>query len=84
MLAPVPLVGHGCASNVLIVGGGDGGALCEVLKHPVKRVRLVELDPDVIEVSRLYFPDVAANSFDDPRVEVVFQDAAAHFYKAEF
>lgn len=44
MLAHVPLMLHGSARRVLIVGGGDGGILREVLKHPVDEVRLVEID----------------------------------------
>ena len=64
--------------RVLILGGGDGLALREVLKYPsVQEVVLVDLDPDMTELSRR-FPPLArlnANSFADPRVRVVNEDA---------
>ncbi len=60
--------------RVMIVGGGDGGSLREVLKYEdVKKVDVVEIDPSVIEVSRRFFPDLAA-SFDDERVTVIPRD----------
>ncbi len=77
MLAHVPLHAHPAPENVLVVGGGDGGTLREVLKHPsVTRAVLVELDPEVIAVSKRFFPALA-RSFDSPRVEVVNGDGAA-------
>lgn len=76
MLAHVPLVAHGAARDVLIVGGGDGGALKEVLKHPVRSVVLAELDGEVIELARRHLPGVSDGAFEDPRVEVVIGDAA--------
>src|SRR5215218_1042507 len=64
--------------RVLVLGGGDGLALREVLKYPsVREVTLVDLDPDMTELSRR-FPPLARlnkNSFDDPRVRVVNEDA---------
>lgn len=78
MLVHVPLLSHGCASSVLIVGGGDGATLREVLKHPVQEVTLVEIDPQVTEVSKQYFPELARGAFYDPRARVVFEDAAGY------
>lgn len=76
MLAQVPLHAHPAPADVLIVGGGDGGALREVLKHNVvKRVVLAEIDPEVIEVSRRFFPTLSAG-FADPRVSVKTKDGA--------
>jgi spermidine synthase len=64
--------------RVLILGGGDGLGLREVLKYPsVEEVVLVDLDPDMTELSRR-FPPLArlnGNSFADPRVRVVNEDA---------
>src|SRR3954470_4505496 len=51
MIAHVPLMAYGRAKRVLIIGGGDGGTLKEVLKHPVEQVVLVEIDGGVIETS---------------------------------
>jgi len=65
------------AERVLILGGGDGMALREVLKHPVAAVTLVDLDPRVTEIFAQQ-PDLAAlngHAFDDPRVTVVNADA---------
>ena len=50
MVSHVPLLSHGAVKRVLIVGGGDGGAMREMLKHTgVESITLVEIDPDVIE-----------------------------------
>ena len=57
MMTHVPIIAHGAARDVLIIGGGDGGALEEVLKHPgVARATLVELDPGVVEIAREHLP----------------------------
>jgi len=78
MLVHVPLLTHPAPRRVLIVGGGDGGALRAVLEHPVERVVMVEIDADVLEAAREYLPDIAAGAFDDPRVTLVFEDAFAY------
>ena len=75
MMTHVPLVTHRKVESVLVIGGGDGGILREVLKHDsVKRIVLVEIDPEVIHFSKLYLPFVSKGSLDDPRVEIVIQD----------
>jgi spermidine synthase len=63
--------------HVLILGGGDGLALREVLAHPVQAVTLVDLDPAMTELGRDFEPLAQLNrrSFSDPRVQVVNQDA---------
>ena len=76
MLAHVPLHAHPLPSTALVIGGGDGGTLREVLRHPtVKQATLVELDPKVIQVCKEYLPTVAV-SFDSPRARVLNQDGA--------
>jgi len=76
MLVHVPMLTHPEPQNVLVVGGGDGGAVREVLKHPeVRDVVLCEIDQAVVELSRRHLPELAA-SLDDPRVTVRHQDAA--------
>ena len=78
MIAHVPLVAHGAARDVLIIGGGDGGTLEEVLKHPgVERATMVELDPAVVELSRAYLPGISQGAFDDPRARLLFTDGVA-------
>ncbi|MDE0384695.1 MAG: polyamine aminopropyltransferase [Defluviicoccus sp.] len=83
MLVHVPILAHGNAKRVAIIGGGDGGALEEVLKHDVERVAMVELDPAVVELSRRYLPSICGDAFDDPRAEVIFADGAAFMREAD-
>jgi len=79
MLAHVPIVAHGAAREVLIVGGGDGAVLEEVVKHrDVARATLVEIDKRVIELSQRLLPDVCGAAFDDDRAEVVIADGAVY------
>ena len=77
MLVHVPMFAVAAPRRVMIVGGGDGGSLRETLKHPVERVDLVEIDIKVIEASRTHLPTLNddGRSFDDPRVNLVIQDA---------
>lgn len=75
MLTHVPLMAHAHPRKVLIIGGGDGGILREVLKHPtVEQVTLVEIDGAVIEMAKQYFPNHAAGAFDDARTRIVIDD----------
>jgi len=77
MLAHVPLFGHGAARRVLIIGGGDGGLLREVVKHrEVDHVTQVEIDAAVVEMSRTYLPNHSQGAFDDPRFHLVIADGA--------
>lgn len=79
MISHVPLLAHGAARDVLIIGGGDGGTLEEVLKHRgVARATLVELDPQVIEVSRRWLPEISRGAFDDSRSEIVIADGVQY------
>lgn len=78
MLAHVPLYAHPRPSSILIVGGGDGGTLREVVKHPdVRKAVLVELDPMVVEVAQEFFPN-HCSGFGDERAELVFADGAEY------
>lgn len=75
MLTHVPLFSHANPQHVCVIGGGDGGILREVLKHPdVEKVTLVEIDAKVVEMCRKYFPDHSCGAFDDARTEIVIQD----------
>ena len=63
------LCSHPRPETALVIGGGDGGILLEVLKYPtIKRVELAELDGGVIEFSKKYLPKIHCGAFDDPRV----------------
>ncbi len=75
MMSHVPLFAHGKAKTALIVGGGDGGVLREVLKHPeIEQATLCEIDRGVIDLCRQYFPGVSAGAYDDPRTKIVIAD----------
>lgn len=75
MMTHVPLLSHPNPKNILIIGGGDGGILREVLKHPtVESVTQVEIDQAVIDMCVKYLPKHSAGAFDDPRVHVVIDD----------
>lgn len=78
MITHIPLLANANPERVLVIGGGDGGTIREVLKHPsVKEVVLCEIDEMVIDVSKEYLPSIAC-SFDDPRVKVNIQDAVEY------
>ncbi len=64
---------HSEPSKVLVIGGGDGGVIREVLKHPVKEVVLVEIDKEVIELVNKEMP-IAKNSFKDKRLKILYED----------
>ena len=86
MLAHVPLMAHPEPKKVLIIGGGDGGTLREVLKHKtVEEAVLVDIDKEVIETSKKFFPTLS-KAFDDPRAIVVNEDGFKYLqdYENEF
>jgi spermidine synthase len=84
MLAHVPLIAHGNAQQVLIVGGGDGGVLREVVRHKnVKRIVMVEIDPSVVEFSKQYLPTLSNGAFEDPRLELIIADGADYVKNTE-
>lgn len=75
MLAHVPLFAHGQTRDVLIIGGGDGGLLREVLKHPsVVNATQVEIDQAVIDMCVEYLPNHSAGAYDDPRANIIIGD----------
>lgn len=83
MVAHVPLFTHPNPKNVLVVGGGDGGVIREVLKHPsVEKATLVEIDGKVIEYSKKYLPSIAGK-LEDPRVDVQVDDGFMHIAKSK-
>lgn len=75
MIAHIPMMNHPCPKSVLVIGGGDGGTVREVLKHKtVEKVVLCEIDDMVIEVSKKYLPTIACE-LDNPKVEIKVEDA---------
>jgi len=64
--------------TALLIGGGPGAMCREILKYPfVEKVYQVEIDPEVVEVSRKYFTHVSRGTWEDPRYELVIRDAFA-------
>ncbi|MGB9824307.1 MAG: methyltransferase domain-containing protein [Candidatus Hydrothermia bacterium] len=70
-----PFFFHPNPQKILILGGGEGATLREVLKHPVTRVVMVDIDKDVVEISKKFLPEWSDGAYKDPRVEVVIADA---------
>jgi spermidine synthase len=76
MLSHLAMLSHPHPKTVLIIGGGDGGILREVLKYPVREVFLVEIDEKVIELSKTYLSSICRNSFNDRRANIIIDDGA--------
>ncbi|WP_075182167.1 polyamine aminopropyltransferase [Pantoea sp. 1.19] len=75
MLTHVPLLAHGAAKSVLIIGGGDGGMLREVCRHAqLERITMVEIDADVVNFCKTWLPNHSAGAYDDPRFQLVIDD----------
>jgi spermidine synthase len=76
MLTHIALFSHPLPKRVAVIGGGDGGVVREVLKHnSVEKVYFVEIDEEVINVSKKYFPNISCG-IEDVRVELKIMDGA--------
>ena len=74
MIVHVPMAVHPEVKRVLIVGGGDGGVLHQLVSYPtIEAIDMVEIDPLLVQVCKKFFPKLAA-SFSDPRVTVIHED----------
>ncbi|NLV90908.1 MAG: polyamine aminopropyltransferase [Firmicutes bacterium] len=83
MMAHVPMLTHPEPKKVAVIGGGDGGSIRELLKHPsVEEATLVEIDGRVIEASKEFLPEIAAG-LSDPRVKIIVGDGIAHIAEME-
>lgn len=86
MISHIPLFTHPNPKKVLVVGGGDGGAIREVLKHPsVEKAVLCEIDGDVVTECKNFLPEISC-ALEDPRCEVFIGDGIkyVHEHKNEF
>ncbi|RNF22684.1 spermidine synthase [Trypanosoma conorhini] len=82
VLAHTSLCSHPNPQRVLIVGGGDGGVMREVLRHgTVQQCELVDIDGEVMEQSKRHFPQIAC-SLTDPRAKVLVGDGLAFVKEA--
>ncbi len=83
MMAHVPILAHGTARAVLIIGGGDGGMAREVLKHSNKLVTMVEIDGAVVDFCKEHLPNHSAGAFDNPRLDLIIADGAKFVKETE-
>ncbi|NQT95022.1 MAG: fused MFS/spermidine synthase [Candidatus Omnitrophica bacterium] len=65
---------HAEGENILLLGGGVGGMLKEILKHNPKKVTYLELDPSIIDVAKEFISDENKSALDDNRVEIIHED----------
>lgn len=83
MLTHVPLLAHGAANRVLIIGAGDGGVLRRVLMHRnVTQAVMVEIDGEVIRLAKQHLPMIAGSAWSDPRAEVIVGDGIDYVKRA--
>lgn len=75
MMTHIPLLAHGAAESVLIIGGGDGAMLREVSRHQsIKKITMVEIDAGVVTFCKQYLPNHSQGAYDDPRFTLVIDD----------
>jgi len=83
MIVHVPMMIHASPKRVLIIGGGDGGAAREVLKHPgVEKFVMVDIDEVVVNECKKHLPGLNNGAFDDPRLELIIGDGIDYVKKA--
>lgn len=83
MISHIPMMNHKNPKSVLVIGGGDGGTVREVLKHDtVERVVLCEIDGMVIDACKKYLPTIAGK-LEDPKVEILVEDAIEYVKNKE-
>src|SRR5262245_37418075 len=84
MMSHVPILAHGRARSVLIVGGGDCGIARQVIKHTqVERIVQVEIDAAVVAFAQEHFPEFTGPVFADPRFESVIDDGMSYVAAAD-
>lgn len=81
MIAHVPLCAHPKPKKILIIGGGDGGVARRVLMHEGVKVTLVEIDPEIIKISKKYLQKVSAGAFANKNVNIIHEDGVRYVEK---
>lgn len=83
MLTHVPLLAHGEAKRVLIIGAGDGGVLRRVLEHStVEKAVMCEIDGEVVRLAKEFMPGIAGDAWTNPRGEVIVGDGIDYVRRA--
>ncbi len=73
------LTAHPKPNRVLVIGGGEGATIREVLRHPgIERVVMVDIDRELVEICKVHMPEWHQGAFDDPRVELVIGDGGRY------
>ncbi len=82
MISHPAMFTHGNAKNVLVIGGGDGGTVREILRHEgVEKVTMVEIDGEVIKACKEFLPTIAS-AFDNPKLDLKVDDGIAFIKEA--
>lgn len=82
MISHPAMFTHGNAKSILVIGGGDGGTVREILRHPgVEKVTMVEIDGEVIEACKQFLPEIAAE-FNNPKLDLKVADGIAFVKEA--
>lgn len=77
MISHPAMFTHGNAKNILVIGGGDGGTIREILRHEsVEKVTMVEIDGEVIEACKQFLPEIASQ-FNNPKLDLKVADGIA-------
>lgn len=83
MISHPAMLSHGHVKKALVIGGGDGGTVRELLRHDeVEEVIMIEIDPNVVEASRLYLPTISS-AFKDPRLELRIMDGIKYVAESQ-
>lgn len=83
MISHPSMFTHGNAKNILVIGGGDGGTVREILRHEgVEKVTMVEIDGEVIKACKEHLPEIAA-AFNNPKLELLVADGIDFIKKAQ-
>ncbi len=78
------LVAHPAPRRVFVAGGGEGATLREILRHnTVERAVMVDIDGEFVDLCRVHLPEWHQGAFDDPRVEVIHDDARKYLFDTE-
>ncbi|MGH7310432.1 MAG: fused MFS/spermidine synthase, partial [Candidatus Rokuibacteriota bacterium] len=79
LVHPGLLAVTGSPQSALVIGGGEGATLREILKYPsIRRAVMVDIDEEVVEICKRHLPEMHQGAFDDPRSEVRHEDARAY------
>lgn len=74
VITHIPVLSHPSPKKVLVIGGGDGGTVREVARHPyINQIDLCEIDEEVVNACKEFFPTLT-NKLDDPRVNIHYRD----------